>query len=150
MEEKRDILNFIKVKQGTTPDANYFDNLAKDIIENETPIIKLPFYKKTLFWSLSAAASIAIIMLLTPPTTPKSTLVAELSSEEITQYVEENIDDFDTDMIEEFVILETTNEPASESISIEEQIDELTEEEILEYFESEYVLDEFDENDLYI
>ena len=50
----------------------------------------------------------------------------QLSSEEITLYVEENIDDFDADMIEEFVILETTNEPASESISIEEQIDELS------------------------
>jgi len=145
MKENKDILDFIKVNEGSTPGKNYFDDLAQKILENKTPIVLIPFYKKPAFWSIVAAASVTLIIVTSPFSSPKKTLVAELSVEEITQYIEENIEDFNTETIEEFIILNQTTEASSKSNHLQNKLIQLNEEEILDYIETENIWTEFDD-----
>ena len=149
MEEKKDILDYIQVNKIETPEPQFFDNLAQKIIAEEQPIVQFPFYKQPLFWSVIAAASVALIIVITPISSPKKTFVADLSVEEITLYIEENMDDFNTETIEDFIVLETINEASDETNSVQEQLNDLNENEILEYIDSENIWNEFDD-DLFI
>lgn len=107
MEEKNDIFDHLRAGKTPVPDASYFANLTKSVIDsqNNTPII--PLYKRPIIW-IGAAAAILVLSLFFVNLSPNAgknsdPLVAlnDVSSNEISNYINENIDDFDIDLITE-------------------------------------------------
>ena len=154
MENKKDILDHLKVNKIESPGPEYFSNLAKDVIisqKKETKII--PLYKKASFWISAAAASIIVVLVLNfkGNQSQENVLLAlnDVSTESIHAYVEDNIEDFEEELIAEFVSEESI---ASEEILpiemaedvavvVQEEIklEEVQEEDILKYFEDEEI-----------
>ena len=162
MEQENNIFNHIKPKKVSVPDASYFENMANSILEQEKKKIKIvPLYKKPVFWLVASAASIALLLLVNPFSVDEdaTNLLAmnDVSNEEVIDYVNENIDEFDTYLFSEYLTDETIEESKTtvyiepeviESETIEE-LEEVELEDILEYFEFEEIdIDEL-EDDLY-
>lgn len=108
MEEQKNILDYISPQKASMPSSDYFEGLANQVIKNQCTKI-VPFYKKPAVWIGSAAAvAIGIVFftsLFSAPTTTKDPLLAlqEVSTEEIMDYLHENIDDIDELEIEEVI-----------------------------------------------
>lgn len=161
--QEKDIFNHIKPKTEATPDASYFEELAKLTLEHEKPKTKvIPLYKKPLFWLIASAASIALLLLVYPTSVEEdnTTLLAmnDFSKEEIINYVDENIEEFDTYLFSQYLTDEIIEEDKTiiyvemETVESEkiEELEEIELDDILEYFEYEEIdIDEL-EDDLYI
>lgn len=109
MENPNNIFNQVKARKVNVPDADYFNRLADSVIEQKAIKTKvIPMYKKPLIWLTSAAAVVAVLVVFNyaetnePPMNLKLAL-SEISTDEILAYVNENVDDFDTDLIMEAV-----------------------------------------------
>jgi hypothetical protein len=162
MEENKDIFDYLKVNKIGGPDASYFENLANSVIEksqSNTPII--PLYRKPITWISAAAASIAILLLVNlfnQPDEPGNVLLAlnDIPSNEIEAYVSENIDDFDTELIVEYIDEEsliTQEKEDKQEIEVEKTIDfeEITAKDILDYFDHEEIeLEELQDEESFI
>ncbi len=171
MEEKKDIFDFIEKRPIETPDADYFKSLADKVIsdvaeEPEEPQAKIiPLYRRSIVWISGVAAAILVAFLLLPETTGTGNLDPlafsdEPSREEVLAYVNDNIDDFDEELLVEFIamknlgsepVLEQTIEPEEEPLEtiietetqdLQESLKNISDEEILEYLELEGELDE--------
>ena len=163
MKENEDIFEHLKKRKIETPSKDYFDALAASVIEQESKKTKLiPIGRKILYWSTAAAAILVIgFFLFNIPQQPETNILAQLddvSTEELIAYVDENIDDFDTDQLGETLSDEEIDKldeelslemsdisyvESSESISF----DDIDEQDILDYLELEDIdLDEL-END---
>ncbi len=157
MEEKNDIFDHLKPRKTPIPDASYFESMAESVIasQKKTPII--PLYKRPIVWiSAVAAVFIAGILVVNFSTSAENNFhpllaLNDVSSDELYTYIDENIDDFETDLIVEALAeskidqmnfiqpepteqVEATSEITSpESISFEE----INSSDILDYFNDE-------------
>jgi hypothetical protein len=181
MEEKNDIFDHLKPRKTQVPDASYFEALANSVIESqqekavapkeETKII--PLYKRPVVWlGAVAAVFIAGILIVNFSKTTEidsDPLLAlnEVSSEAVYSYIDENIEDFETELIVEameetdveemsFVVVEPeVTEPAPEEmdIAVAEPIsfDEIDSDDILDYFNEEGIdSEDFEDEDSFI
>lgn len=146
MKENEDIFEHLKKRKIETPSKDYFDALAASVIEQESKKTKvIPIGRKIFYWSTAAAAILVIgFFLFNNPQQTETNILAQLddvSTEELIAYVDENIDDFDTDQL-------------GETLS-DEEIDKLDEELSLEMSDISYVessesifFDDIDEQDI--
>lgn len=150
MNNEKDIFDFIKPKKVDVPSDDFFANLSQEIIEKEkTPIV--PMYKKPLGWIAGIVASMAIVLavgFLGNNTPPKSALAQldEVELEDVETYVEENFDSYELDeIIAE--IPDSDIDEIPEPVFVEEKItwDDISQEDILDYIDSELDIDELDE-----
>ncbi|MBL1280150.1 MAG: hypothetical protein COA33_007755 [Fluviicola sp.] len=163
MKEDKNIVDFLNPQKGNSPDASYFEQLAKNVILQESMAKKriTPFYKKPVVWLVATAASIVFILLLNVKSTEGPvTLLAmnDISTEEIRTYIDANIDEFDTYLLSEFVSEESVEEsktdiivesPSSDTDPIKE-LEEVDLDDILDYLELEEIDIEDLEDELYI
>lgn len=171
MEEKKDIFDHLKPRETSIPDASYFEAMAKSVIKSQkkTPILQL--YKRPIVWiGAVAAIFIAGILIVNFSTTEENNsdpLLAlnDVSSDELYQYIDENIDDFETDLIvevmnessvDEMTIAEIETNESTEIITPEitkETIsfDDVDSEDILEYLNNQGMdSDDFEDEDSFI
>ena len=153
METKKDIFDYLKPRKKIVPDQSYFDQLAANVLE-PVKVKVVPLYRKPIFWLSSAAAAIAIIMLVDinkEIPNPVNTMIAlnEISSQELLTYINDNIEDFDTEMLAEIipsdnieeVDLVATDKIIFDDVSSETELnfDNIQEDEILEYILNEEI-----------
>ena len=153
METKKDIFDHLRPRKKIVPDQSYFEQLAENVLVPEKVKI-VPLYRKPIFWMSSAAAAIAIIMLVNIKTeipNSRNPMIAwnEVSSQELLTYINDNIEDFDTDMLSEIVPsdnIEQIDLVAEDKIVVDEvstetelNFDSIEEEEILEYILNEEI-----------
>lgn len=150
MEENKNILDSILIRKTMIPSENYFKNLSESIISSEK-IKVIPFYKRKITW-IGTAAAVAIIVLVSnliqsKPEQQNRDFFASVDNTEISEYVESNIEEFDTELFVEYVS-ENTCPPDSIKkeiiyIPVNErkipQLEELYEDEILKYLREEGV-----------
>lgn len=156
MKDEKDIFDHLKPKGFEMPDKAYFEQLTKNVIESQQPVKPkvVPFYRKPVTW-ISAAAAVAIAIFITftfsgNVETSNDPLLAlnEITQDEIIAYVDQNIDEFETESIAEIVpessidpselIPEEVVEETTQTIEPEVvSLDEIDQEEILEYLEVE-------------
>lgn len=171
MEEKKDIFDHLKPRETSVPDASYFEAMAKSVVKSQkkTPIIQL--YKRPIVWIGAVAAvfiaGILIVNFNNTKETDSDPLLAlnTISSDELYQYIDENIDDFDTELIvevmnESSVDEMTINEPEpneSTKTIIQEttaeaiSFDDVDSEDILQYLNNEGIdSDDFEDEDSFI
>lgn len=162
MKSEKDILDHLKARKIERPSSDYFANLAKQISDSQSAPAKIiPLYRRKGTWiSIAAAAAVVLLVFqfipesgLTPSNPMTSLSIDDLSSEEITAYVEKHIDEFDIDMIiDQIPLSNLENDPVEETIepndSTEFQninttidtglnFDDIDIDDILQYFESE-------------
>lgn len=175
MEEKRDIFNHLNVVKTNVPDDSYFEQLAKSVIASQSKPKVIPLYKRPVVW-IGAVAAILLVSLLvvnfssTDITEDQDPLLAlnEISSDELYNYINENIDDFDTDMLidalDDQAIDELTsktsqalqtaagkpNVPVKAEKPLPVSFDDIDVEDILDYFEKEGIDPEDIEEEIFI
>lgn len=178
MDEKKDIFDFIEKRPIETPDADYFKSLADKVIaevaeepeEAKTKVI--PLYRRPAVWISGVAAAILVAFLMLPETiieSPHGTVNPSLepSKAEILAYVDENIEDFDEELLLEFISTDNLNVDAtidpisvetedpietmveSETESLQESLESISNEEIMEYLQEEGLGSE-DEDDFFL
>ena len=158
MKEQKDIFNHLKKNSPSAPNIAYFENMATDIISQETKqTIVIPLYKKRTFWMTFAAASLALLVFLNMPSQKKEGVLISMndfSISEIEGYINQNISDFDSELISDFIqeenIVEPTFDIEKEIVTIdiidsELKLDDINTQEILDYFEAEEI-DIYNEN----
>jgi len=179
MEEKKDIFDHLKHKKSPVPDASYFESLANSVIDSQKKTTieapkkskVIPLYKGLALWiGAAAAVLIAGILIVNFNNTTElesGSLLAfnELSSNEIYDYIDENIEDFDTDLIVEVLNettvdemsvadAETTEIPSTETnLTIVDPIsfDDIDADDILDYFNDEGInLEDLEDEDSFI
>jgi hypothetical protein len=163
MNEEKDIFDFIEKRKVDMPDKAYFDKLAQGVIDSQKTKI-IPLYKRPITWIGAAAAAIVLVLLVTKfnisgqdpnPAPSLSNQFNDISKEELLAYVDENIDEFDIELISEFVPTDELNakyEALENRMSEELEVhpletitlENITKEEILEYLNDE----DFDFSDL--
>ncbi|MCR9171657.1 MAG: hypothetical protein NXI10_04145 [bacterium] len=189
MEEKKDIFDFIEKRPIETPDSSYFKDLADKVITDasasrlrsmpsESDQINsatnhqkskiVPLYRKPIVWISGVAAAVLVAVLLIPDSSNPRTEVIPTSSlepskAEVLAYVNDNIDDFDEELLVEYIAMKNLDAATSTSQEVEEDAEPLetmiktetkelqeslqniSDEEILEYLESEGALEEDDD-----
>tara|TARA_B110000503_G_scaffold70903_1_gene110177 strand:- start:1707 stop:2222 length:516 start_codon:yes stop_codon:yes gene_type:complete len=163
MDQEKNIFDHLKAKDTFTPDASYFEQLADKVIEQKSSVTKIvPLYKKPMVWLVATAASIAFILMLNIPSSESSNVLLafnEISTEEIQVYIEQNIDEFDTSLLTEYILPETLKQKKEINITPEIEyaitpnkttdidFETIEQDDILKYFEDEeidiYDLDDF-------
>lgn len=171
MEEKNDIFEHLKPRKTPIPDDSYFEAMANSVIQSQkkTPII--PLYKRPIVW-IGAVAAIFLVGFLVVNFTSTSNsdsdaLLAlnDISSNELFQYIDENIDDFDTDLIVDALNESTVNEMSfiepetSEIVEVKTEkatakpisFDDIDANDILDYLNEEGIdPEEFEDDDSFI
>ena len=171
MKEKNDIFDHLKPRETPIPDASYFEAMAKSVIESQKEIQIIPLYKRPVVWiGAVAAIFIAGILLVNFSATSENNsnpLLAlnDVSSDELYKYIDENIDDFETDLIAEALNESSVDEMnyieavSSEQIETkptqtrEEPIsfEEIDSDDILNYFNEEGIdSEDFEDEDSFI
>ena len=157
MEKEKNIVDFLKPRERESLDNAYFDNLAASIVSShpkvETKKIT-PIYKKTTFWISSiAAVFIGLIALNTFTSSPEKTYnFNSVSHSELMAYVEDNIDEFDQDLLVKYIPVESPTKikakelieqkTATEKVQVNSKsktvlFDDLQKEDILNYLDAE-------------
>ena len=164
MEEKKDIFDHLKPGKISTPDPSYFNQLANDIIASQE-VKMIPLYKKPVVWLSAAAAAIAILFVFNFNSPEESTDVLlalnEIPAEELISYVDENIEEFETEMLVEIIpaanietveLTETHEDvPPETHEETELNFDNIDTEDILDYINSEEIeIYDLDESEVFI
>lgn len=178
MEERKDIFDFIEKRTTETPDSSYFKNLANSVLdkvaeENEVSKAKVvPLYRRPVAWISGAAAAVLVAFLLIPNEQKNTTQTAQvdfnnLSKKEVLAYVDAHIEDFDEELILEFIPTKNLETRADINIAPEDKLDpietiveteskdlqksleSISDEEIRQYLEEEGFGDD-DENELFL
>lgn len=103
MEAPQNLFDFIKPRSIQTPEDSYFSDLALQIATQEEKR-RIPLYKKSYFVLSSLAASIIATIFIASLFSDDSTSgyqFPEPDKREILAYINENIEDFDLDLIVE-------------------------------------------------
>ncbi len=175
MEEKRDIFDHLKVVKPSVPDDSYFENLAKSVIASQREPKVIPLYKRPVVW-ISAVAAILLVSLLVVNFSANNAVenqdpllaLNDISSKELYNYINENIDDFDTEMIVDALDDQAIDElsiatsqalqagaASSTSTPVKEKplpvsLDDIDVDDILEYFEKEGIDPDDIEEEIFI
>ncbi|MFT5780575.1 MAG: hypothetical protein ACI837_003538 [Crocinitomicaceae bacterium] len=168
MEKEKDIFDHLKVRKIEVPDAAYFENLTKMVIDKQRPKI-IPMYKRPMAW-IGAAAAVAIVALLVTnisesPIESSDPLLAlnEFSADDLMSYVDDHIDEFDTEMISDMIpssdlessdIFDEIEAPIVEPVKQVKapiSLDKIDDQDILDYFDDEGIdLEDFEDDDSFI
>lgn len=177
MEEEKDIFDFIEKRSFDTPDSSYFEGLADKVIaETNVPSTQkakvVPLYRRPITWISGVAAAVLVAFLLLP--NEQKTIVdssnanfTDLSKQEVLAYVNDNIEDFDEELLVEFIALKSLKTNASqeneqepeesletlvetETKDLQESLKSISDEEILEYLEEEGLESDDFEEDLFL
>lgn len=180
MEKDKDIFEHLKARKTPMPDASYFSSLAQSVIASQqpttlnqkenTPVV--PLFKRPIvrIGSVAAIAAIFVVGMLVVNLSNTSTetndpLLAlnDIPPSEVYEYIDENIDDFDTDLIAEALdeasisnISFTDNSEESSTVetsptSIEKiSFDDIDIEDIIDYLNEEGITSEDLEEDSFI
>lgn len=103
MKEKEDIFSHLQKRQIDTPSKEYFVDLADRIIEGKSKPKVIPIQRRVLIWTSSVAAVLMVALFLTNTST-ESDVFAELNdipTDELLAYLEEHIDEFETELFAE-------------------------------------------------
>jgi len=155
METNKNIVDFTKPRKRESIDISYFENLASQaILHSKKPVSKVikPVFNKKILW-LSSVAAIFIIIFFSKGLIETDSNNVEVSNSEILAFVDENIDEFDQDLITNYIsTIETdtlknktiSKEIKTENIQIEfENLEDLFEgvnsEDVLNYLEIESI-----------
>tara|TARA_B100000767_G_scaffold275655_1_gene314064 strand:- start:12103 stop:12594 length:492 start_codon:yes stop_codon:yes gene_type:complete len=162
MDKKRNILDYIKPVETKMPKKDYFAGLALQIAKNEDQSIGTKSAAKIRFipFAYAAAAVLMIGFVLfqqfnvpSPEAKSFESYLAELSPNEIIEYVESNIEDYSEDEIIDASAPITEEEMTSSTFTdvfgyIPEEVEKET---IEEYLDEDFInLNDFDENELLI
>lgn len=157
MSEEKNIFDFIEKRSQDTPDAAYFEELARKVMRDsnakETKVI--PLYKKPMLWISGVAAAVLLFVMfnrnLAQVDLPKVDF-NDVSKSEILAYVDANIDDFDEELLlefipesrlemndihEEFQEIKVTTTPKTKETQLSNSIESLSKEDIIEYLDDE-------------
>ncbi len=177
MEEKKDIFDFIEKRPIETPDADYFKGLADKVIADaaeepeETKAKIIPLYRRPAVWLSGVAAAVLVAFLMLPDDEiingPSGVTFDDLSKKEVLAYVDENIEDFEEELLMEFIATDNlkinpsfeanaveTVDPIetiveTETQDLQESLESISNEEILEYLEDEGFGSEDEDDDLF-
>lgn len=161
--ENKHIIDDLKVTPIQMPSDSYFEDLKKSILHeigNDFPTASgikkkepgiISMYKRWYIWG--SAAAILVFIILFPwnstnsPTNSEPVNLSSVSDSEIYQYLNENIEDLDTETIalhlsEETMALngspDNQNQETPESVSQKSILpDDIKDEEILDYLDDE-------------
>lgn len=147
MEENKNILDFIQNKKVEQPNAAYFEKLAQEVISTQE--IKKPIFKKVFIWVAAAAAIAVAVFVFNYPQTSNSEnpLIAlqSIPTQTIEEYIELNIEEFEEELIAEFV--EVENLSVLENLVLESEpqenttaninFDNIDKQDILDYLDRE-------------
>lgn len=138
MKTDKSIIDFMKPRERESISDDYLDSLVSNVMhitKVHKPIKIVPFYKKTIFWISNIAAVILIFILIkfnTQPNTIECNFDA-VSKSELLAYIDENIEDFDQEMLMSYVPLKNQENFESEVLTIKENvIDDSKNEQIIE------------------
>ncbi len=162
MKKIDEFSDIIKKTERPEIPADYFSGLSSKLmndIRKEPKIKVISFYRKPMFWIVSTAASICVLIGLSYFLKNMNELTFDsLSKSEVLAYVENNIDDFDEELIvsvmseSAFNLGDTTKktnnakQPITQKGKETMSFESLSEEEILEYLNSqELSLEELEE-----
>lgn len=153
MENDKNIVDFIKPREREEISDAYFDNMASIIAStNKKTIVKklIPVYKKPTFWLTSiAAVFIGLIVLrnFSSEEIQLSSNLSSLSQSELLAYVDENIDNFDQDLLVKYMPFNeteisevekaSTNSQTKSTIEKVELFEDINKEDVLKYLSSE-------------
>lgn len=161
MKDEKDIFDFLEKRTPEIPDASYFENLAKKVSSEaaEKPKAKvIPLHRRPIVWIAGTAAAILIVFFLGGEKegilTPDTIEFEDLSRAEILAYVDENIDDFEEEMLAEFISAKKLNpkeitddfqnseakksEP-KKNTELSNSLESVSTEDILEYLDEEEI-----------
>jgi hypothetical protein len=146
MKKEKDILDHLSPEKINTPDNEFFESLSTKVAkQNPRPHIKTRVLTKIISMSLATAAVLLIAFVLFKDFTQpikelkvEQDILFDVNDEEIYAYVDEHLDDFTTEEIEE-----------SFSDDIGSELDlfsNISQDEIMDYIENENIdLDEFED-----
>lgn len=151
MQNQKDILEQIRVKKLETLSSDFLTEMAKEIHRTELKKV-VPIYRKPLFYMLTSAAACAIFIIVSVLTSEQKQEISltaefqEISSAELLAYVDANLEDFEEELLGEFVenldLNETYSAPETTAPIAESQVstpilDEIQKEDILDYLQDE-------------
>lgn len=164
METNKNIVDFMKPRERESISDNYLNGLVSNVmatVQQQETVKIIPFYKKTVFW-LSNVAAVIVLVILIQFNRQSTTVVCDfdsVSETELLAYVEDNIEDFDQELLMHYVSLKKENvfmdekmdkpenvssdvskthtELTKESKFDKNQFNEINKEDILDYLEEE-------------
>jgi len=155
MQKQKDIFEYLEVRKSKTPDKAYFEQMAIDVLSQHSVKI-VPIYRRPIAVLSAVAAAVILVFVLINFNSTENietnplTALNDLPSQDLISYVDENIDDFDSELIAEYIPIdnietdypievideyEISNQDLSEAISFEN----VSNDDILEYLENEEI-----------
>jgi len=134
LEKEAPFLAGLKDKpEGLSVPEGYFDQLQKDVLKRVAKLEK-PRSKTIRLWPrIAAAASVLLVLglaiFLFQPSNPAETTFT-LTDEEVHQYISQNIEDFELDLLMEYVAVSDQSSGLFDDaeLELEEYMDELLDE----------------------
>ena len=156
MKNKKDILDHLKPVKIETPDQSFFDQLAKKVVtENPKAKNERRLGAKLFRMSLAAAAVLLIGVVLfndfenqQKPQQAQRVFLSEINDAEIYDYVDEHIEDFTLEEIEEVISDDDLElyENLENTSELDFYFSDISDEEISTYINEEFIdLDEFED-----
>ena len=156
MKNKKDILDHLKPVKIETPDKSFFDQLAKKVVtENPKAKNERRLGAKLFRMSLAAAAVLLIGVVLfndfenqQKPQQAQRVFLSEINDAEIYDYVDEHIEDFTLEEIEEVISDDDLElyENLENTSELDFYFSDISDEEISTYINEEFIdLDEFED-----
>lgn len=114
MKEEKDIFDYIQPRKTEVPNADYFKQLTQKVVEEQKsdetskPGKVIPLYKRPVTWIGVAAAAVVTFLVINvnqggPEGSGDLLAMSDISSEEAYQYVDEHLDEFDTELLLEAI-----------------------------------------------
>lgn len=152
MKKEKDILDHLSPEKINTPDNDFFQSLATKVAkENPNPHVKNRILTKIISFSLATAAVLLIAFVLFKDVTQPAKklkvdqdLLFDVNDEEIYAYVDEHLDDFTIEEIEEsFSSEELVYDDIESGMDL---FSNISQDEIMDYIENENIdLNEFED-----
>ena len=155
MKSKKDLLDHLKPVKANTPDSDFFETLASQVVQ-EYPIAKRQPQNnlRILKMAMAAAAVLVLAFVLmknfsieVQNTNTEKPLLSEIQDEAIFAYIDEHIDEFSIEEITENLTEEDLNFLfENQSNELDFFFAEINDEEIMNYINKENLdLDEFED-----
>ncbi len=112
MEQKKNIIEFIKPRERQVIENDYLSSLAANAIllaEKQQSKSKRRIIKRMLFWTSTAAAVVFIFFQIDNSNQPVKCDFNSISTSEMYAYIDENIDDFDENLIVKYLKIDYTD-----------------------------------------
>ena len=156
MKSKKEILDHLKPVKIETPDQSFFDQLAQKVVtENPKAKNERRLGAKLFKMSLAAAAVLLIGVVLfndfenqQKPQQAQRVFLSEINDSEIYDYVDEHIEDFTWEEIEEVISDDDLGlyENLENTSELDFYFSHISDEEISTYINEEFIdLDEFED-----